>query len=71
MKTDIAGHLLSIGDTVAISAPGRCSIVLGKVLKLTPKGVIVEYTVNTSCGGRADQVFRPNEFVCKTVKGTP
>lgn len=46
---DVAGHLLELGQTVALAPPGYTySLVLGKIIGFTPKMIKVEYKDNRS-----------------------
>jgi hypothetical protein len=40
---DVAGKSLSVGDAVAIAETGYRNLVIGTVVKFTPKGMKVKY----------------------------
>jgi len=65
---DIAGNPLALGDMVATTAPGRNEMILGEVIKFTPKGVKVKRQVKNWRGDLIDEeIFRPNALVCKAI----
>jgi hypothetical protein len=45
---DLFGQELAVGDTVAFMRPSYRSLCLATILKITPKTILVEYTVHYS-----------------------
>jgi hypothetical protein len=43
---DLFGQELAVGDTVAFMRPNYRSLCLATILKITPKTVLVEYTLH-------------------------
>lgn len=43
VRIDIFGAETRVGDVVAFKRPGKTLLIEGKVAKLTPKGISVEY----------------------------
>jgi hypothetical protein len=62
---DIQGVEVEVGDEVAFNVPYYKVLVLGEVIRLTPKGVTVSYKFNTVSG----RTSRKGHDVVMTEKG--
>lgn len=57
MRTDSAKRILNIGDHVAFILPNYRSMVIGKIVKFTPKMTTIEYK-NTDINRYDSEVCR-------------
>jgi hypothetical protein len=68
---DATGQELAIGDIVVFATYGYTTLLIGQVVKFTPKGVKVQYIKDRYYGSTATalvvELAKPNEAVSKVL----
>lgn len=57
MSKDIIGQDIVVGNYVAFNPPKFSGLTTGKVIKLTPKGVSVEYVNNYNQAAKCNRAY--------------